>query len=38
LGSREPIDEVLKEFGVVGISQLDPSKYADVLAAVKAKG
>lgn len=37
LGSREPIDEVLREFGVQSISNLKPESYAEVLAKVAAK-
>ncbi len=37
LGGREQIDAVLKEFGVTGVSGLNPSQYADVLAKVRAK-
>jgi len=35
LGRREPIDKALKKFGVSSINELDPSHYADVIAAVK---
>jgi hypothetical protein len=36
LGSREPIDAVLKSFGVTGINDLDPSHYQAVIDALKA--
>jgi hypothetical protein len=36
LGSREPIDNVLREHGVQSISDLDASQYDAVVAAVKA--
>lgn len=36
LGSREPIDNVLKEYGVTGVTGLPQDKYAEVLAKVKA--
>ena len=37
LGSRAPIDEVLKTFGAVSITDLKPEQYDAVIAAVKAK-
>ena len=34
---RGPIDEVLKEYNVNGLSDLDPSSYLEVLEKVKQK-
>jgi len=36
LGSREPIDAVLRQFNVTGINDLDPSKYQEVIDTLKA--
>ena len=36
LGSREPIDAVLRDHGVQSITDLDPTQYQSVIDAVKA--
>jgi len=36
LGKRDPIDTVLAQFGVSGVTQLEPAQYQPVLDAIKA--